>query len=239
MNTTHTERHGSTLIDHCRQAARTALAAIALALIAACQPQPTFDGAPDADGLIEVKRSGMDAVAIDPGVDFGQYGKLLIDGLHFSNVDIVDPNGSHDPRYRKLTLSDDDKARMNQQFIRQMTKQLMKDGFYDITTQTGTGTLRVVTEVVRLAPTAPRESDEKFSASVRNETYTRGAGSMTLESRLHDSASGKLVAVLRDKLTDSELWGPNNSVTTNAAVQRAFTRWAQQLQRQLRQIPTP
>ncbi len=220
------------------RSALQAMAVIALALtIVACGQQPTIEGAANADGLVAVKHTGMDVVQVAPGTDLSPYRKLLIDGLSFSSVDIVDPNTSHSARYKDFVLSEADKQQLNQLYVQQVTKQLLKGGIYNITTQPAADTLRVTTELVKLEPNAPRESDEQFTSSARNDTYTRGAGSMTLESQVYDSVSGKRIAVLRNELTDSETWGTNNSVTNTAAVKRAFTRWASQLQKQLQQMP--
>ena len=224
---TSTTRRSDTRHPHLR---RSALLALTTALLVACA-QPALQGPPDASGLVAIEHSGLDAARIAPDADLSQYQNLLIDGLHFTDVKLVDPGKGQRSRYRPLSLSDADKQLLNRLFVEQVSKSLNRSGAYGVATQPGAGTLRVVTELVELAPNAPRESDQQFGASVRNDTYSRGAGSMTLESTVSDSVSGRTLAVLRNELTDAEVWGVNNSVTNQAAVQRAFTRWGSTLQR--------
>lgn len=208
----------------------TALAAATCLLLTGCA-QPVIEGPADASGLVAIKHSGLDESKVDPTADLSKYSSLLVEGLSFTDVKLVDPNTSHSARYVDFKLSDADKQRLNQLFMEQVTKQLTKGGNFKVASQAGAGTLRVTTELVELDPNAPRESDERFTSSVRNDTYSRGAGSLTLESKVYDSTSGKLVAVIRDEYTDSETWGNNNSVTNTAAVRRAFTRWGGTLER--------
>lgn len=213
-----------------RHAALSVIATSALVLLAGCA-QPVIEGPADASGLVAIKHTGLDDSRVDPTADLSTYSSLLVEGLAFTDVKLVDPNSSHSARYKDLALSDADKQRLNQLFMEQVTKQLTKGGAFSVASQAGPGTLRVATELVELDPNAPRESDERFSSSARNDTYTRGAGSLTLESKVYDSSSGKLVAIIRDEYTDSETWGNNNSVTNTAAIRRAFTRWGSTLER--------
>ncbi len=213
------------------------LAVLATALLTACQ-QPTISDKTTADGLAEVEHARMDLVQVDPAANFAQYRSLQIGDLKFTNTHLVDPNTLSNPRYRNLTLDDADKQRLNQLFQQQMTKQLQKSGVYTLASAAAAGTVRVETEMVRLKPNAPREKDEIFTSSARNKTFSRGAGAMTLESTLYDSVSGKRLAVLRDEIEDNDMWGQNNVVTNTAAIQRAFSRWASQLQNALEKFQT-
>lgn len=218
------------LKDHHFRPLRIPLLSLSLTLLVACA-QPVVEGPVDAGGMALIEHSGLDAAKIKPGADLSKYNSLLIEGLNFTNVKLVDPNTSNSARYKDFALSDTDKQFLNKLFMEQVTKSLTKGSIFGVATQPGAGTLRVVTELVELDPNAPRESDERFTSSVRNDTYSRGAGSLTLESKIYDSVTGEQLAELRDEYTDSETWGNNNSVTNTAAVRRAFTRWGSTLQR--------
>jgi len=221
------------LNDRTRTLHHTLLGSVAvgvLALLTACA-QPVVEGPADASGLVTIKHTGLDSTKVDPNINLSTYSSLLVEGLGFSDVKLIDPNSSHSARYKDFVLSDADKQRLNQLFMEQVSKQLTKGGVFGIASQAGPGTLRVTTELVELDPNAPRESDERFTSSARNDTYTRGAGSLTLESKVYESANGKLVAIIRDEYTDTETWGSNNSVTNTAAIRRAFTRWGSTLER--------
>lgn len=200
------------------------------ALLAGCQ-QPTVASAADTEGLSAIERSRLDLAKADPAVDFGAYNGIVIEELGFSRLNIVEPRGQS-PRYGKFTLDEGDMAALRKLYREQLGRTL-GESRYRIADTPGAGTLRLVSDLVRLAPNAPRDRDLRLGGSVRNEVYTEGAGSMTLEAQLIDPASGRTVALLRHKLTDPEVWGSNNPVSNRFAVTRAFARWGALLRQQL------
>lgn len=200
------------------------------ALLAACQ-SPTISDDTSGAGLAQVRHSGMDSALADPGVDFARYRNVVIDDIGFDRLRIVDPS-TYSPRYGRFTLDDNDKTLLRRAYRERVSAALAKRGL-DTSDTAGAGSLRLVTDLVKLEPNAPREKDERFGTSARNETFTRGAGSLTLEAKLIDVASGRTVATMEDKITDTEVWGENNPVTNRAAVQRAFTQWATKVGAQL------
>ena len=209
---------------------RGAVLGCGVLLLAACQ-QPTISDDTAGSGLAEVRYSGMDSARADPGVDFTGYRNVVIEDIGFDRLKIVEPS-TYSPRYGKFTLDDNDKALLRKAYRERVAAALPKAGL-TASDNASAGSLRLVSELVKLEPNAPREKDERFGASARNDTYTRGAGSLTLEAKLIDAASGKTVATMKDKITDAEVWGQNNPVTNRAAVQRAFTQWAAKLGSQL------
>lgn len=208
----------------------SALALTVSALLVGCQQAP-LDDSPD-DRLAMVERSGFDLAKADPALRLAAYNGVIVEPLGFSRLDIVEPSSSPG-HYARFTLDDRDMQSLRELYQRQINLALGADGRYQITTEHSASTLRLVTDLVKLEPNAPREKDRRFSSSARNEVFSEGAGSLTLEAQLIDSVSGKTVMLLRDRLTDTEIWGRNNVITNRAAVSRAFTRWASQLRRQL------
>jgi hypothetical protein len=208
--------------------------------LAGCQ-QPEIKGQPNAQGLSEVKNSGMDEVLVDPTVDFSQYKSIAIADMNFSRLQIVEPSDDA-ARYRKIQLSEEDIAMLRSEYRRKVGAVLSEQGGYKIVDSFVPGardTLIVRTDMVRLEPNAPREKDEIGVGSARDETFTKGAGSMTLEAALVDVGTGKPVVVLRDEVTDNETWGNNNPVTNRAAILRAFTSWGYGIRRQLDAFSSP
>lgn len=208
--------------------------------LAGCQ-QPEIKGQPNAQGLSKVANSGMDAVMVDPKVDFSQYKSIVIDDMNFSRLQIVEPTDDM-ARYRKMTLSEEDVAMLRSEYRRKLGEVLSEQGGYRIADSVQSGakdTLIVRTDMIRLEPNAPREKDEIGVGSARDKTFTKGAGSMTLEAELVDAGTGKAVVVLGDEVTDTETWGNNNPVTNRAAILRAFTSWGYGIRRQLDAFSSP
>lgn len=204
--------------------------------LAGCQQAPTHDSPAD-EGLTPVERTSFDLAKADPAVNMASYNTVIVEPLGFSRLDIVEP-GSSQGRYHPFSLDERDQASLRELYQRQVNLALGADGRYAIATDagtSGTGTLRLVSDLVKLEPKAPRERDRRFGSSARDDVYTEGAGSLTLEAQLIDSTTGKTVMLLRNRLRDTEVWGPNNVVTNRAAINRAFSRWANQLRRQLEQ----
>jgi hypothetical protein len=214
-----------------RAAAITALSLCLALPLAGCQQSPTTDN-PVADQLTPVEHTGFDLAKADPAVNLASYNTIIVEPLGFSRLDIVEPSTTPG-RYHPFSLDERDMASLRELYQRQVNLALGADGRYAIATEAGAGTLRLVSDLVKLEPKAPREEDRRFGGSARDDIYTEGAGSLTLEAQLIDSVTGKTVMLLRNRLRDTEIWGPNNVVTNRAAVSRAFTRWANQLRRQL------
>jgi hypothetical protein len=202
--------------------------------LAGCQ-QPEIKGQPNAQGLSEVANSGMDAVMVDPKVDFSRYKSIGIVDMNFSRLQIVEPS-DYPGRYKKMELSEEDMAVLRNEYRRKLGEVLSEQGGYQIVDSIVPGakdTLIVRTDMVRLEPNAPREKDEIGVSSARDKTFTKGAGSMTMEAALIDVGTGKAVAVLRDEVGDIETWGNNNPVSNRAAILRGFTSWGYGIRRQL------
>lgn len=208
--------------------------------LAGCQ-QPEIKGQPNAQGLAEVANSGMDEVLVDPKVDFSRYKSIAIADMNFSRLQIVEPS-DYSGRYQKMKLSEEDLAMLRSEYRRKLGEVLSEQGGYRIVDTIEPGakdTLIVRTDMVRLEPNAPREKDEIGVGSARDKTFTKGAGSMTLEAELVDAGTGKAVVVLRDEVSDMETWSNNNPVTNRAAILRGFSSWGYGIRRQLDAFSTP
>jgi hypothetical protein len=202
--------------------------------MAGCQ-QPSIKGQPNANGLAEVANSGMNAVLVDPKVDFSRYRSIAIADMGFVRLQIVEPS-DYSGRYQKMTLSEEDIAMLRREYRRKLGEVLGEQGGYQIVDSIEPGakdTLLLRTEMVRLEPNAPREKDQIGGGSARDKTFTKGAGSMTFEAELVDIGTGRPVVALRNEVADMDTWGDNNPVSNRAAIVRAFTSWGSGIRRQL------
>ena len=207
--------------------------------LAACQ-KPTMTQQTDAHGLAKVKSSGMTAAKADPSVNFSEFHEVVIADLDFSHLQIVQPADSS-PRYDAFSLDDKDRAQMREAYRNQVGSELGKGGLQvvDANGAKRPGTLVIFTELLRLQPNAPREKSERYTESARDKTFTKGAGSMTLESSVIDAATGKTVAVFGDTLLDTEVWSQNDPVANRAAVERAFSSWGLKMRDTLQALRGP
>ena len=199
--------------------------------LAACQ-EPEIQSQGEAGGMAPVAHSGMTNAQADPSADFASFRNVAIEDLGFDHLEVLDP-GYDMPRYKRFSVTEQDVANLRKMYRERVSAELVKDGAFTTSQAAGPGTLKLVTQMVRLEPNAPREQDERFTTSARDRTFTKGAGSMTLEAQLVDASTGKVVANLRDKMTDDEIWEANNPVSNRAAVERAFSQWGMKLRRQL------
>lgn len=207
-----------------------AVAGLALTLLAGCQ-KAVVSQQTDAEGLANVDHTGMAVARADPQFDFSNYRTIVIGDLGFSRLQIVQPS-DNTARYSAFTLNDKDKGDLAKAYRDNVATQLSRDGAFTVATPSSAkapGTLILFTEMVRLQPNAPREQSERFTESARDKTFTKGAGSMTLEAWLIDAGSGKTVVALGDTLVDTEIWGQNDPVANRAAVERAFSSWGLKL----------
>lgn len=208
--------------------------------MAGCQ-QPEIKGQPNANGLAEVANSGMNAVLVDPKVDFSRYRSIAIADMNFSRLQIVEPS-DYSGRYQKMKLSEEDMAMLRSEYRRKIGEVLSEQGGYQIVDSVAPGskdTLILHTDMVRLEPNAPREKDEIGVGSARDKTFTKGAGSMTMEAELVDVGTGKAVVVLGDEVADMDSWSNNNPVSNRAAILRGFTSFGYGIRRQLDAFSTP
>jgi hypothetical protein len=202
--------------------------------MAGCQ-QPEIKGPINANGLAEVANSGMNAVLVDPKVDFSRYRAIAIADMNFARLQIVEPS-DYSGRHQKMKLSEEDMAMLRSEYRRKLGEVLSEQGGYQVVDSVVPGakdTLILRTDMVRLEPNAPREKDEIGVGSARDKTFTKGAGSMTMEAELVDIGTGKAVVVLVDEVADMDSWSNNNPVSNRAAILRGFTSFGYGIRRQL------
>lgn len=210
--------------------------------LSGCQ-QPQIAAATNAQGLAPVRYSGMDYAMADPRATFAAYRAVLIEPLGFSRLQIFAP-ADDTGRYGRFSFDEEDMRVLRSEYRRKVAQALGERDGYRIVATPDTGaadgaTLRLQTELLKLEPNAPRERDEIGAVSARDRTFSKGAGSLTLEARLIDARTGEVVAVLRNEEKDDEAWGPNNPVTNRAAIIRAFYGWGLAVRRQLDAFAAP
>lgn len=172
--------------------------------------------------------TSMDVAQADPRADFSRYRQLVLEPLGFDKLRIVQPAKS--VGRKDFALDERDRERLRKQYMESATKRWRERGFEIVdAAAAGPDTLRLAVDMVELKPNAPKEDSADIGGSARDRTYSRGAGSMKLAAEFRDAASGQVLAVFSDKMTDLEVWGPNNSVTNLAAAGRAFSTWNERL----------
>jgi hypothetical protein len=206
-------------------------------MLTGCQ-QPEIAGPPNAQGLAPVINSGMDSALANPQTDFAKYHSIVIGDLGFSRLQIVDPSDSPG-RYGRISFDEQDMAVLRSEYRRKVAEALTEREGYRVVDAPAADSLVLRTELRKLEPNAPREKDEIGVVSARSKTFTKGAGSLTLEAWLIDATTGRTVAQLRDEVTDAEIWGENNPISNRAAIIRAFFSWGMGVRRQLDAFAAP
>jgi len=206
------------------------LAAVAGCATTSNKPPESWDG-------LELRPSKrMDAVYVQPGVQFKAYKSVMIDPLQVSFSKDWDPN--RDVRSPSRRLDNDDIAKIRTglaDLFRDVFRKELADGGYALVDAPGPDTLLVMPAIIDLYINAP----DRMEAG-RVSTYTTDAGHMTLVAELKDSQTGDVIARAVDKRggqnTGQLTW--TNSVTNRADASRAITVWAKALRSALDEMNT-
>lgn len=201
------------------------------ALIGCAGKTPSIQSGPgaekDANNLYKVDNTRVDLVYADPNANLRDYTHFIIDPLDVSQVVIVEPFyiGLH---RRTWTLTEKDKALLQDAYQTSMEKHLAKDQGFGLASQAAPNAIRIRAAIIEIAPNAPK--DDFASRPIgRMKIISEGAGSITMAALLEDSVSQKPIAKVIDNREGSTMWGLNNRVSNTAEVRRVFSRWAQLL----------
>ncbi len=192
----------------------------------------------DRDGLHLVHHSDVREVYARPGVDFSQFGKvILVDAyVAFRKNWGRDQNRGADPFKVSKRGVESIKQRVGDEFHKAFVKELEKKGIPVVgATETGQDVLIVRPAIINLDVTAPdtMEPGER--------TIAASAGQMTLYAELYDSVSSQLIGRVVDPRADHGFGGQfmaQNRVTNKAAEDKIVKIWADALAGHLLHVTT-
>jgi len=183
----------------------------------------------DQHGLHLVHDSELRRVYKRPGVDIGQYEKVILVDVYvaFRKNWERDHRMSDPFRVNKRDV-EHIKERVANEFEKEFTQRLEKKGYPVVDkTQTGHDVLIVRPAIINLDVVAPDTMKEG-----RSTTFTASAGQMTLYAELYDSVSNQLIATVLDPQADrspGDLFMSQSRVDNRAAEGRIVRRWADTL----------
>lgn len=180
-------------------------------------------------GLVAVHKPQFDASFILPGVNLGQYKKIILGDVDFSSTLIRKPSSSR-MLDEPWELNSGDKKYYQSKY-EDSAKKYLFDSAYAQATAAGADTLLLKTKITEIAPLASKD-DSKGRPNLMD-VYSEGFGRMTIVFELYDSVSNKLVAVTTDEHDLGTIWEKNNRVQNNFQVKLAFDFWLKNLKEEL------
>lgn len=217
-------------------AAAIASAAMAAMFLGACTVPATIESENtptdvNLDGLQLVDKTRRGEIYADPGVDWSQYQRIMLDPATVS----FRKNWERDQnRLQSFKVRPEDieriKSGLAELFNEVFTEELSANGGYEIVYETGEDVLRITPRIVDLDAYAP---DTSTAAQTRQ--YSESAGRMTLKLELYDSVTGDLIATASDRQEDPRLgymeW--RTRVSNRQDAERMLERWATALRERL------
>ncbi len=176
------------------------------------------------EGLEAIKIKNVDSVHRRPGVNLGNYSKVLLRPVS------VEFSKSWNPRdYGRFGLASRDVEKIRTSLAKlaeeSFSKTLSKGG-YPIVSEAGEGVLDVEVRIVDLIVNAP-----DVPSADRSRTYVMNAGEMRMIMTLRDSVAGTLLYRVIDRKRGRETgrleWA--STVWNRAEADLALTGWAAQL----------
>jgi hypothetical protein len=201
--------------------------AILLSITAPSMSGPNSSSSPF-PGLELVDSKSVDRLYRRPDVDISDYNKIRV------GEPVVEFSKSWNPRnYGTFGLS---AAQLNKirvdmaALAKSIFIKVLREGGYDVVTESGAGVLYITPNIVDLYITAP----DTLSPG-RSRTYVMDAGSMSLALQINDAVTGTLLAVAYDRQRGSQFgklqWA--SSVSNKAAASAVLKGWAEQLKSDL------
>ena len=187
--------------------------------------------------LEPVERSKLESAYAKPGVDWSQYGKILVAQLDVSDVEVVQPPESASVQRQRpveFVLTDVDRSLLQGLYAQKMQKRVFDDGGYNQANLPGPDTLMIRIAIVQIAPTAAR--DDRESRGMNSTVYTRGPGSVSIKGILQDGESGELLAYFTDTKEGTPFWGRNDRFRNRRELGNIFDSWARRFVKQLDEI---
>lgn len=181
------------------------------------------------DGLQLTKVKGIQTAYVRPGADISQYNKVILDPVEVSFAKNWKPQAAGS--FREISQQDRDriKQKIGEVAEQTFTETLGKNDGYPVVSEAGPDVMRITAQLTDIYINAPDTGEPGMV-----NTYTKGAGRMTLVAELRDSETGALFARVVDKVEkDSDIWRYTNSVQNTAEAKAAVREWAEILRKRL------
>ncbi len=206
-------------------------AMVATGLLAACAATPDPHPAVDSDGLKRVQSNNVDALYVADGASLAAYTRVAITMPTVAMRDgwLRDQNSTRSFSADRVT--EDDVTRIKtaaaDSFLDEFNKQFERAG-YELTGEPGPDVLLLEPAIVDLDVRAP---DTSRNSSTAVTTYTKSKGKVTLDIKMLDSSTGKIIGHVIDEKEDfdSGTFWLANSVSNRAEINRAMRGWAEDL----------
>lgn len=179
----------------------------------------------DSDGLHLVKDSKVRILYARPGIDLGQFDKVMILDAFVDFKKGWERDYNMDQIGLEGRVSDKDLERIKSdlaaEFRRVFSETLTENGHEVVDTE-GAGVLLLRPAIINLEVTAP-----DLMRSSRGNTWIESAGEMTLYMEFYNSATGELIGRAVDPREDQRMGAQMASKVTNkAAADRIIKHWA-------------
>ena len=198
----------------------------------ASTPPPTLQTGPDAevsvDGLVRVDNAVVPVAYRKPDMDLTPYTRFMLAPVHVAYQ--KDPGGRRTSLGASATagnyaLTSSQMQNLKDVFHQSVVEALTKDDGYELTTEPGPDVLRIDAALVDLVVSIPTQQ-----TGVREQTFTRSYGMVSLVLELFDSQSGEVLARGADR-RDPTRDRAGSMTRVNAAfvrsdVKRMFDSWA-------------
>lgn len=179
------------------------------------------------DGMQLVEKDGRGSIYADPGVDWSEYSKIMLDDatVAFRRNWQRDQNRSLG---RRVSTNDMEKIKNNLAtlFGEVFVEELTANGGFEIVDHAGPDVLRITPHIVDLDVYAP-----DVDSSYNNRSFTKSSGQMTLKLEMYDSETGDLIAAASDR-RESPYHGYaqwTTSTSNKADARRMLQKWAEGL----------
>ncbi|KAA9134020.1 DUF3313 domain-containing protein [Marinihelvus fidelis] len=196
-------------------------------LLAACATTDPYPST-DANGLTRQASKDFDALYLAADANAGQYKqiKLTVPSVEFRPHWQRDQNASRSVSTDRVTDEVVEEVRKGaaESLLIEFGRQFERAG-YTLTDDAGPDVLQLEPAIVDLDVAAPDTS--RYSSSVST-TYTKSKGKATLDLKMVDSTTGKVIGHVIDEKedTDSGMFWMANSVSNRAEANRAMRDWA-------------
>jgi len=182
-------------------------------------------------GLVRVQGSKVALAYVRPGTVWTKYRTILLQKLAVpASARNTAPPGQYAGFGESYMLSDSDVATLQDDFAKSMHNILGSAGYTFVTTAQA-DTLIIAPQIAKILLNAPIDSSRIGSGM--GQTFSAGAGSITIAAVMADGASKTVIAEAMDRNYGSNLWTVNNSTTNLQQARQAFDQWATDLKDKL------
>lgn len=213
--------------------------------LSACVPRAAIIAEKNAtdDQVSTDKQSSVELIEgffVAPGINFAHYNQVIITDLKLDNIRIEQPASNAKQAKQNsaktlsgLVLSADDKQFYRSQYVAAVINNLIADGAYATSIDTGNQVLLLRAAIVKIIPPVTQvESTSRQDI----QAYAEKLGAVTITIELFDSQTQQLLATLTDTRELGSFLQNDNRLTYNNQVQLAFDYWLGYIRLELNEL---